>query len=76
MKDRQTGSWWPMFHWTNSKIEVHGLYCTIALLLRAVAHRRIMEAGITVSMKRMLTALGGVKQALTASRQRLVRNAG
>jgi transposase len=62
MKDRQTGSWWPLFHWTDSKIQVHGLYCTIALLLRALAYRRIRRAGIAVSMKRMLTALSDVKQ--------------
>jgi transposase len=62
MKDRQTGSWWPMFHWTDSKIQVHGLYCTIALLLRAVAYRRVRNAGISISMKRMLTALSGVKE--------------
>ena len=62
MKDRQTGSWWPMFHWTNSKIEVHGLYCTIALLLRALAYRRVRNAGISISMKRMLSALSDVRQ--------------
>ena len=62
MKDRKTGSWWPMFHWTNSKIEVHGLYCTIALLLRAIAYRRVRAAGIAVSMKRMLAALSEIKQ--------------
>ena len=62
MKDRQTGSWWPMFHWTNSKIQVHGLYCTIALLLRALAYRRVRAAGIAVSMKRMLTELRHVRE--------------
>ena len=62
MKDRQTGSWWPLFHWTDSKIQVHGLYCTIALLLRAVAYRRVRKGGISISMKRMLSALSGVKQ--------------
>jgi len=62
MKDRQTGSWWPMYHWTDSKIQVHALYCTIALLLRALAYRRLRKAGIPVSMKRMLTALSEIKQ--------------
>ena len=47
MKDRNTGSWWPLFHWTDSKIKVHGLYCTIALLLRALAYRRVRQAGVT-----------------------------
>ena len=34
MKDRTHGNWWPMNHWTDSKIAVHALYCTIALLLQ------------------------------------------
>jgi transposase len=25
MKDRTTGSWWPLNHWTDSKLRVHGL---------------------------------------------------
>jgi transposase len=62
MKDRQTGSWWPLFHWTDSKIQVHGLYCTIALLLRALVHRKIRKAGIPVSMKRMLSELIDIRQ--------------
>ena len=57
MKDRNTGSWWPLFHWTDSKIKVHGLYCTIALLLRALAYRRVRQAGVMLSMKRMLSEL-------------------
>ncbi len=43
MKDRHIGAWWPLHHWTESKIQVHGLYCTIAVLLRpwcGAAHGR------------------------------------
>jgi hypothetical protein len=36
MKDRSTGSWWPLYHWTDSKIRVHALYCTVAILLRGL----------------------------------------
>ena len=25
MKDRHVGNWWPLHHWTDSKIRVHGL---------------------------------------------------
>ena len=35
-KDRRTGTWWPMNHWTDSKIRVHALYCTVAALLRGL----------------------------------------
>jgi transposase len=62
MKDREIGSWWPLHHWTNQKIQVHGLYCTIALLLRALAYRRVRESGIKISMKRMLSELADIKE--------------
>ena len=61
MKDRTTGNWWPMHHWTDSKIRVHGLYCTIALLLRALMWRRIQAAKIHLSMKRLLSELGNMR---------------
>jgi hypothetical protein len=32
-----------MLDWTDSKIRVHGLYCTIALLRRALMYRRVMS---------------------------------
>ena len=62
MKDRTTGSWWPMNHWTDSKVRVHGLYCTIALLLRALIWRRVKMAKIDLSMKRLLSELDNIRQ--------------
>lgn len=62
MKDRTTGSWWPMHHWTDSKIRVHGLYCTVALLIRALIQRRVEKAGLKVSLKRILKALEGIRE--------------
>jgi len=62
MKDRTSGSWWPLFHWTDAKIRVHGLYCTIALLLRALAIRRVRTAGLQLSMKRMLSELNAIRE--------------
>ena len=64
MKDRTTGNWWPMNHWTDSKIRVHGLYCTIALLLRALMWRRLKAAGIHLSMKRVLSELDNIRQVI------------
>ena len=64
MKDRQTGSWWPLHHWTDSKIRVHGLYCTIALLLRALALRRVRRAGLTLSMQRFLSELDAIREVI------------
>ncbi len=64
MKDRDIGSWWPVYHWTEQKIHVHALYCTIAVLLRALIYRRIKKGGIHISMKRMLRELSAIKEVI------------
>ena len=64
MKDRRLGSWWPMHHWTDSKIHVHGLYCSVAQLMRALALRRVKHAGLSLSMKRFLTELDGIREVI------------
>jgi len=65
MKDRNTGSWWPLHHWTDSKICVHGLYCTIAVLLRALMFRRLRKAGLELSLKRVLSELNAICEVVT-----------
>jgi transposase len=62
MKDRSTGNWWPMFHWTDSKIEVHALYCTIAVLLRNLLWRRVRQAGVQISLQRLLSELHDIRE--------------
>jgi len=78
MKDRQTGSWWPMNHWTDSKIMVHGLYCTIALLLRALMLRRLTTAKIRIPMGRLLSELDNIREVVNfypkSRRQKLQRS--
>jgi class 3 adenylate cyclase len=64
MKDRDIGSWWPLYHWTDDKINVHSFYCTIAVLLRALTHRRVKAAGIDISMKRLLAELEEIKEVI------------
>jgi transposase len=64
MKDRHIGAWWPLHHWTDSKIQVHGLYCTIALLLRALLWRRARQAGLRLSMSGLLAKLGQLRQVI------------
>jgi hypothetical protein len=56
MKDRGVGSWWPMFHWTDQKIRVHGFYCTVAVLLRSLPLRRVRQGGVDLSLKKLLQA--------------------
>lgn len=63
IKDRGgTGTWWPLNHWTDQKIAVHALYCTIALLLRALLARRVKAAGLTISLARLLSELDGIRE--------------
>jgi len=64
MKDRHIGTWWPLRHWTDSKIQVHGLYCTIAVLLRALLWRRARQAGLRLSMSALLEKLGQIQQVI------------
>jgi transposase len=64
IKDRHIGAWWPLHHWTDSKIQVHGLYCTIALLLRALLWRRARQAGLRLSMSGLLEKLGQLRQVI------------
>jgi len=64
MKDRKTGSWWPLHHWTDSKIRVHALYCTIALLIRALMYRRINLKDLNLSMKRILKELDDIRETI------------
>lgn len=62
MKDRKTGCWWPLNHWTDSQVRVHGLYCTVAALLRALTLRQIRGAGMKLSMRRMLKDLSDIRE--------------
>jgi len=61
-KDRHFGSWWPMFHYTDQKIKVHGLYCSIALLLSSLIKRKTRLAGLDISMNRIHEKLNSIKQ--------------
>ena len=67
MKDRKTGNWWPMFHWTDQKISVHGFYCTLSLLLRALFIRKVRAAGIALSMNKLHEKLSGIREVLNVS---------
>jgi transposase len=65
MKDHDTGNWWPLFHWTDAKIRVHALYCSLALLLRGLACRRVQQAGVKISMKRFMAELGAIREVVS-----------
>lgn len=54
--------WQPMHHWTDQKIKVHALYCVLALLLASLAHKIVSEAGIDLSLPKMLDELNDIKE--------------
>jgi transposase len=62
MKNRDYLRWQPSFHWTDQKLEVHTLYCVLALLLTTLARKTACEAGIEVSMTALLDELTAVKE--------------
>ena len=72
------GLWWPMFHWTDSKMKVHALYCFFALLLLSILQKRLHETGFKISVDRALQRLGEIQESLIvyadASAERVLSN--
>lgn len=64
MKDRKTGTWWPMYHWTDRMIRVHGLYCSLSLLIRALIMKKVREAKISISMNKLHNKLAGIREVM------------
>ena len=62
MKSRDRPNWWPLYHWTDHKVRIHAFYCTVALLLRALVHRRVRLAHINISMGRLYKELDNLHQ--------------
>ena len=64
MKDPEAFCWWPQFHWTDQKIEVHAFYCVVALLLTSLLQRELHRQGIDLSIPSMLETLRGIREVL------------
>ena len=64
MKNPHFLGWSPMFHWTDSKIQVHAFYCVLALLLTSLLQRELAQKGESLSINRMLEELGGIRETL------------
>jgi transposase len=64
MKHPHFLGWSPMFHWTDSKIQVHAFYCVLALMLTSVLQRDVWRQGEQLSINRLLEELGGIKETL------------
>jgi len=64
MKNPHFLGWSPMFHWTDSKIQVHAFYCVLALLLTSLLQRELARLGEDLSVNRILEELGGIQETL------------
>ncbi len=64
MKNPHFLGWSPMFHWTDSKIQVHAFYCVLALLLTSLLQRQLAQKGEKMSINRMLEELAGIRETL------------
>jgi transposase len=64
MKNPHFLGWSPMFHWTDSKIQVHAFYCVLALLLTSLLQRELAGKGEPLSINRMLGELGDIRETL------------
>lgn len=62
MKHREFLHWYPAFHWTDQKIHVHALYCVIALLLATLAHKKIVEHGVDITLLGMIEELSDIRE--------------
>lgn len=62
MKNKDYLHWQPEFHWTDSKIKVHGLYCVLAMLLASLAHREVVKKGLDLSLIEMIDELNSIRE--------------
>jgi len=49
--------WWPMGHWTDQKIHVHGFYTFLALLLKSLVQKKLQDHGIRRSWHAVVSDL-------------------
>lgn len=70
MKHRDRGTWWPLNHWTDQKIQVHGLYCTIAVLLRSLMWRRARQHNLKLSLNRLWSELTGIREVVNVFKRK------
>ena len=56
-KGMQHSLWWPMGHWTDQKIHVHGFYTFLALLLKSLVQKKLQDHGIRRSWHAVVSDL-------------------
>jgi transposase len=63
-KSRRPGLWWPAYHWTDSTLSVHALYCFVALLLIRIVLLRLHERNLSIGVELLRERLRGIQEAL------------
>ena len=63
-KSRRPGLWWPAYHWTDSKLFVHALYCFVALLLIRIVLLRLQASNLSLGVDLLTERLRGIQEAL------------
>jgi len=52
----------PAYHWTDQKLRVHAFTCVLALLLCNLLRRKLSQAGVSLSVERMLDELAAIRE--------------
>jgi len=64
LKDRQYVSFWPMYHWTDTKIRVHSFVTVLALLLVKLIEFQVCSHGLKISGKALVNELQDMTESL------------
>ena len=62
LKDPHYLTFRPAFHWTDQKLRVHAFYCVLALLLLNLLRRKLAQAGIPLSVAKMMDTLTDIRE--------------
>ena len=65
MKDPRFLTFRPTHHWTDQKLRVHAFYCVLALMILSLLRRKLAQAGIHMSVVRMIERLADVREIVT-----------
>jgi transposase len=61
---RRPGLWWPAYHWTDGTLQVHALYCFLAMLMIRMVLLRLQECHLAIGVDLLLERLQGIEEAL------------
>ena len=65
MKDPRFLTFRPTRHWTDQKLRVHAFYCVLALMILSLLRRKLAQAGIKMSIARMVECLAEIRETVT-----------